>query len=97
MDLRDVTPAQIEAAYQEQKARCPIVSEAQQRAATVVLLPDLGLRGWCGWLCRVCRRETLPNLRPWSWLGCENCRCVDRRAASAFRGERLLLWGSTPS
>jgi len=93
MARTNVTPAEIEAAYQDQKARLPIVSEAEQLAATVVLLPGLGLRGWSGWLCKVCRRVPLPNRKPWSWFGCEPCRAVDRRAAALLGGERILPLG----
>ena len=93
MVRKDVTPAEIEAAYNGQKARLPIVSEADQLAATVVLLPDLGLRGWSGWLCKVCRRVPLRNQKPWSWFGCESCRAVDRRAAALFGGRRILPLG----
>ena len=93
MVRKDVTPAEIEAAYNDQKARLPIVSEADQLAATVVQLPGLGLRGWSGWLCKVCRRVPLRNQKPWSWFGCESCRAVDRRAASLFGGRRILPLG----
>ena len=93
MTRRNVTPAEIEAAYQAQRARLPIVSEADQLAAAVVVLPGLALRGWSGWLCKVCRRVALPNRQPWSWFGCETCRAVDRRAATLFGGERILPLG----
>jgi hypothetical protein len=93
MARRSVTPAEIEAAYQAQRARLPIVSEADQLAAAVVVLPGLALRGWSGWLCKVCRRVALANRQPWSWFGCETCRAVDRRAASLFGGERMLPLG----
>jgi hypothetical protein len=91
--FKDVTPAQIEAAYQEQKKRLPIYSEAAALAAAVVVLPDLAIRGWSGWLCKVCRRVPLPNQQPWSWFGCETCRVVDARAASLFGGRRILPLG----
>ena len=42
MARKNVTPAEIEAAYQDQKARLPIISEADQLAATVVALPASG-------------------------------------------------------
>jgi hypothetical protein len=93
MSRKNVTPAEIEAAYQAQKTRLPIVAEADQLATTVVLLPGLGLRGWSGWLCKVCRRVPLPNRQPWSWYGCEWCRAVDRRAAALFGGDRILPLG----
>lgn len=93
MARKKVTSADIEAAFQDQKARPLIMSEADQLAATVVDLPSLRLRGWSGWLCKVCRRQALPNRRPWSWFGCETCRAVDRRAASLFGGKRILPLG----
>jgi hypothetical protein len=91
--FKDVTPAEIEAAYQEQKKRLPIYSEAAALAAAVVVLPDLAIQGWSGWLCKVCRRVPLPNRQPWSWFGCETCRVVDARAASLFGGRRILPLG----
>ncbi len=93
MARKDVTPAEIEAAYQDLKARYPIVSKADQLAATVVVLPELGFRGWSGWLCKVCRRVPLPNQQPWSWYGCQACRAVDQRAAGRFGGKRILPLG----
>ena len=93
MARKDVTPAEIEAAYQDLRARFPVVSEADQLAATVVVLPGLGLRGWSGWLCKVCRRQPLPNQQPWSWYGCQACRAVDQRAAALFGGKRILPLG----
>jgi hypothetical protein len=62
-------------------------------AETIVLLPDLRLQGWSGWLCKVCRRVPLRNQQPWSWFSCETCRAVDRRAAVLFGGRRILPLG----
>jgi len=91
--FKDVTPAEIEAAYQEQRRRFPIYNEAAALEASVVMRPDLAIRGWSGWLCKVCRRVPLPNRQPWSWLGCETCRVVDARGASLFGGSRILPLG----
>jgi len=91
--FKDVTPAEIEAAFQEQKKRLPIYSETAALAAAVVVRPDLAIQGWSGWLCKVCRRVPLPNRQPWSWFGCETCRVVDARAASLFGGRRILPLG----
>ena len=58
-----------------------------------VLLPDLGMAGWSGWLCHVCRRAPLRNSAPWSWFGCSPCRDVDAWAARALGGQRILPLG----
>ncbi|MEI6363537.1 MAG: hypothetical protein WCP95_15550 [Actinomycetes bacterium] len=91
--FKDVTPAEIDAAFQEQKTRLPIYSEAAALAAAVVVRRDLAIQGWPGWLCKVCRRVPLRSQPPWSWFGCETCRVVDARAASLFGGRRILPLG----
>jgi hypothetical protein len=90
---KHVTPADLGAAYEDQKRRMPFVSEAAALAAAEVVLPGLSLRGWSGWLCHVCRRVPLASQPPWSWFGCPFCRQVDARAASALGGRRLLPLG----
>jgi hypothetical protein len=91
--FNDVTPAEIESAFQEQKKRLPIYSDESALAAAVVVRQDLTIRGWSGWLCKVCRRVPLRSQPPWSWFGCETCRAVDARAASLFGGRRILPLG----
>jgi hypothetical protein len=43
--FKDVTPAEIEAAYQGLKKRVPVYSEAAALAAAVVARPDLAVQG----------------------------------------------------
>jgi len=67
--------------------------EREQIRTSQVVLPELTIVGWSGWLCKVCRRVPLRNSAPWSWFGCGSCRAVDARAAAALGGKRLLPLG----
>lgn len=46
-----------------------------------------------GWLCTVCCRGACVDRERWSWLACEYCKKVDRRAAGLFGGARILPLG----
>lgn len=67
--------------------------ERERICKSQVVLPELTMVGWSGWLCWVCRRVPLRNAQPWSWYGCGSCRAVDAGAAAALGGRRLLPLG----
>ena len=92
MARKDVTPAEIEAAYQDLKARYPIVSKADQLAATR-RAPRLGLRGWSGWLCKVCRRVPLPNRSRGPGTAVRPAALSISARPDAFGGKRILPLG----
>ncbi len=91
--FKNVTPAEIEAAFQEQKERLPIYSETAALAAAVVVRPDLAHSALVGMAVQGLPARAVAERQPWSWLGCETCRVVDARAASLFGGRRILPLG----